>query len=337
MKKAVLLLNTNNTDRNAGPKAQEDIVKFLSKRDFKKVTLNVNNEKLLSKLFVSLFIFPKIAKKLSRMNEIVIQYPMSKILMSRLIRVLRSQTNAKIYCVIHDIESLRLKKDNDKFKNKEIALLNSVDGLVVHNENMLNWLKNNGLNVEEVPLNLFDYDNPQPLNKKNAYEKSICFAGNLAKSTFLKKIHLQSAELYLYGVGYSDEINDSNIHYQGSFSPNELPKYLTQSFGLVWDGDDIDSCSGIYGQYLKYNAPHKTSLYLSCGIPVIVWKKAGIAKYIVKHNLGIAIESLTQLDNILDSISMRDYKNMKENCFNEAQKMRNGDFITCAINKLESK
>lgn len=335
MESAVLLLNTNNNNLDAGPKAQRDISYFLNKDNFQKITLKVNNARLTSKLFFSYFVLPKFGKRMSKMNEIVIQYPMSRLIMKTLVKVLRKKTNAKIYCIIHDIESLRARKGDTNFKKREIALLNSVDGLVVHNENMLNWLKKNGLRVKAVPLQLFDYDNPQPLNKKINYEKSISFAGNLTKSTFLRKFHPQGIELYLYGVGFSNKIKDANIHYQGSFSPAELPKYLTQSFGLVWDGDSINSCNGIYGQYTKYNDPHKASLYLSSGIPVIVWKKAGIAKYITKHKLGIAIDSLTQLHNAIDAIDLNEYKSMKENCFKEAQKIRNGEFITHAIEKLE--
>lgn len=335
MRKAVLMLDTNNNNLDAGPKAQRDISYFLNKNDFQIIILKVNNARLISKLFFSCFILPKFGKKMSKMNEIVIQYPMSRLVMKTLVRVLRKQTNAKIYCVTHDIESLRAKRGDTDFKKREIALLNSVDGLVVHNESMLNWLKKNGLKVKTVPLQLFDYDNPQPLNKKINYDRSISFAGNLTKSTFLRKFHPQGVELYLYGVGFSNKIKDANIHYQGSFSPTELPKHLTQSFGLVWDGDSINSCNGIYGQYTKYNDPHKASLYLSSGIPVIVWKKAGIAKYIIKHNLGIAIDSLAQLRDALDTIDLNEYKSMKEACFKEAHKMRNGEFITRAIEKLE--
>ena len=32
--------------------------------------------------------------------------------------------------------------------------------------------------------------------------------------------------------------------------------------GLVWDGDSCSSCSGVCGEYLKINNPHKISFYL---------------------------------------------------------------------------
>lgn len=335
MKKVILSLDTNNRSLNAGPKAQEDISNFLSKRNFERVTLNINSNRVFSKLYISFVVLPKFIKKMGNIDEIVIQYPMSRFLMRSLIRVLRRQTKAKIYCVVHDIESLRIRRNDNNFKKSEISLLNSVDGIVVHNTNMHNWLKKSGLKVKAVSLQLFDYDNPQPISKKLSYDKSICFAGNLAKSTFLKNFHPKGFELYLYGVGFSKEIHDANIHYQGSFLPNELPKHLIQNFGLVWDGNSVDSCSGMYGEYIMYNAPHKASLYLSSGIPVIVWKNAGIANYVVKHNLGIAVESLVQLDAVLSKIDFDEYKSMKESCFKEARKLRNGEFIIHAMEKLE--
>lgn len=337
MKKAIILLNTNNNTYNAGPKAQVDISNFLTKNGFEKIRLNVNNTSSISKLITAGFVLPRFGKKLGNMDEVIIQYPMSRFLMKNLIKILRKYTQTRIYCVIHDVESLRMKWNDTSFKQDEIALLNSVDGLVVHNENMLSWLKENGLKTKVSLLQLFDYDNPQPLNKEINYGRSICFAGNLAKSTFLRDFHPKTIELSLYGMGLSSKIHDSNIKYQGAYSPTKLPKCLTQSYGLMWDGNSITFCDGVYGQYTKYNAPHKVSLYLSCGIPVIVWRKAGVAKYIVEHKLGIAIDSLTQLDNVLDKISFDEYKILKENCLREAKKLRKGEFINRAIKELETK
>ena len=56
----------------------------------------------------------------------------------------------------------------------------------------------------------------------------------------------------------------------GSFLPDELPSALEGSFGLVWDGDSSKTCSGVFGEYLRYNNSHKASLYLASGFPIIV-------------------------------------------------------------------
>ena len=57
------------------------------------------------------------------------------------------------------------------------------------------------------------------------------------------------------------------------------------------------------GEYLQYNAPHKMSLYIRCGLPIIVWEKAGLAPFVKKNNVGICISSLTELEDILPKIS----------------------------------
>lgn len=56
---------------------------------------------------------------------------------------------------------------------------------------------------------------------------------------------------------------------EGSYMPEELPEKLEAKYGLVWDGLEITSCEGTFGQYLKYNNPHKFSLYMAAGIAVI--------------------------------------------------------------------
>ena len=59
-----------------------------------------------------------------------------------------------------------------------------------------------------------------------------------------------------------------NETYFGSFLPDELPAALEGGFGLVWDGDSAETCSGVFGEYLRYNNSHKASLYLASGFPL---------------------------------------------------------------------
>ena len=49
-----------------------------------------------------------------------------------------------------------------------------------------------------------------------------------------------------------------NIIHKGVFKPEELPRVLDGSYGLVWDGDSLDECSGNIGEYLKINKNPKT-------------------------------------------------------------------------------
>ena len=71
------------------------------------------------------------------------------------------------------------------------------------------------------------------------------------------------------------------------------------------------------------------------GIPVIIWKEAALAKFISKNNLGITIDSLNNLDKVLDQITENEYKTMKSNVLRISEKLRNGSNILNAVEKME--
>ncbi|MBT3589086.1 MAG: hypothetical protein HN507_10605, partial [Flavobacteriaceae bacterium] len=104
-------------------------------------------------------------------------------------------------------------------------------------------------------------------------------------------------------------------------------------FGLVWDGVSTETCSGQYGAYLKYNNPHKTSLYLLSGLPVIVWDKAAIASFILDNNIGFSVSNLNELNDILKNIKYSDYLLMKANVLKVQEQVKIGQFLKNAVTK----
>ena len=322
---------------DAGPKAKRDIEFFL-KDTFEVFTLKYQIEtglmSRLQKVKLAYFTIPIFFKKHRDIDNIVLQYPLySDYLIKILVKYIRKYTKAKLYFVIHDLESLRLFKDNLEYVKNELDFLNQTDGLIVHNTSMINWLKKSGCTVKMVNLEIFDYANPQDINSEWKYDGSICYAGNLAKADFLKQLSLKNQKLVLYGPNPANEYA-KNTEYAGQYTPEELPKHLKQSFGLVWDGDSLDSCTGVFGEYMKYNNPHKVSLYLSSGLPVIIWKKAALAEFIESNNLGIAIDSLNDVDEILNKLSLEEYRQKKENVMKMAAKLRSGFYIKKAVDVI---
>ena len=79
----------------------------------------------------------------------------------------------------------------------ELKLLGMADGIVSLNSVMTDWLHDHDINVSITNLNVWDYDNPNPINPMLPYTGSICFAGNLDKSTFLTKYDLKHKLLVL--------------------------------------------------------------------------------------------------------------------------------------------
>ena len=103
-----------------------------------------------------------------------------------------------------------------------------------------------------------------------------------------------------------------------------IPEKLTAGFGLVWDGTSIDSCKGNSGEYLKYNNPHKLSLYLSSGLPVVIWAEAAEAEFVKRNKLGISVNSLFELYNALENITEDDYNQIARNVAAIAEKLKKG-------------
>lgn len=342
MNKYVLTIGDPNKN-NAGPKAKEDVLYFLKDEGFLPLPLNLKLDPedrsfgaKLRKVYDVKFKIPRVFKKL-KAEVIVLQYPIySTYLTNNIIKAIRSYTDAKLYLVIHDVETLRLFKDDQNFSQNEIEVFNSVDGIIDHNRKMHACLDEQGVTTPCIDLGIFDYHNPTELREEYDYDRSLVFAGNLAKSKFLtsKEFEKLAFKLELFGPSPAEKYAE-NINYQGVYSPEELPEHLKQNFGLVWDGNSIAKCDGTFGEYTKYNNPHKASLYLSSGLPIIVWKKAALADFVIDNNVGFAVDSLTEIDERLENMPREEYSVMKKNALAVAQKIRTGEFIKTAMTKLE--
>ena len=146
-----------------------------------------------------------------------------------------------------------------------------------------------------------------------------------------------SPDFELYGVNYEENHQKLNVHYHGSFMPDELPFHLIGGFGLVWDGTAVDSCNGATGEYLKLNNPHKASLYTAAGLPIIIWSKAALADLVEKEKIGFSVNSLTDIPEKLRGLSDEEYDQFKKNLENLSEKVRTGYFFRKALEELESR
>ncbi|WP_237742446.1 beta-1,6-galactofuranosyltransferase [Ligilactobacillus equi] len=312
-----------------GLKAKEDIINFLQKKNYYSFEVNPYIPKLRRIIYTKL-VLPRMIRG-KKIDNAIIQHPISSdMIMEQLIDSLRKNKVKKLVIWIHDIQSLQ--STNLETINKEINWFNRADKLIVHNKKMKEWLLEHGCSASMIELKIFDYDNPQPIQRNIEYNKSVCFAGNLIKSEFLSKVDIKT-RIDVFGPNMFKKYNDC-LKYQGQYSPEELPQHLKQNFGLIWDGPSTRKCEGTFGKYLLFNNPHKTSLYLSTGIPVLIWEKAAMADFIKENNVGVVISNLDDLDDTLDKISDEEYRVLKENSVKLAQKLRDGYFTSLAIQKI---
>ena len=129
-------------------------------------------------------------------------------------------------------------------------------------------------------------------------------------------------------------IQQDNRDGGGQYSPDEIPNKLRGSFGLIWDGSSIEECDEVLGNYLKYNNPHKCSLYVAAGLPVIAPRSSAIGKLIIQLNIGLLVDNLHDLEQLnIDSLS---YASMRKNVLEVRAKVISGGYFSDAINLIEN-
>ncbi len=328
---------------NAGNKAKTDIETIWQQQGFKNIGISRQTGKnKISGFLLTLASILKTSFSLRKNDILLIQYPLKKYY-SFICRVARLK-KANTITLIHDLGSFRRQKLTIP---QEIKRLNQSHYIVAHNTSMQKWLQDNGLAVPCGCLGIFDYLSPEPATDRlpNTSHYEIVYAGALSprKNQFLYQIgkFITNHRIHLYGKGFEPALaqGKKQFDYKGFIPSDKLIREVKGDFGLVWDGDSISACSGDWGHYLQYNNPHKTSLYIRCELPVIIWKKAALASFIKDNGIGICVDSLEELNDILNHLSPEDIINMKKNIKSVSQKLANGHYTLSAtqtaIEKLQ--
>lgn len=323
---------------NAGGKAVEDCNAILESQGYSPFIINVKLVE--NKLVKSARIF-KLLKLLNLNSEdmIVIPHPLG--LMHRyvdVIHLIHRIKKFKICYLVHDLSILRYPKDTGCQYIDE-KMIKDADFIIAHNDIMKQYIQKFRPTLNVVSLEIFDY-----LGEVNTTTKSLSstlnIAGNLSEEKAQYLYHAEkinrNISINLFGANYNEtKIDNPNFHYFGKYPPDDIPKVFSTGFGLIWDGPSIETCSGNMGNYLRYNNPHKLSLYLSAGLPVVVWEQSAIKEFVLENNVGIAVNNINEFYKKYREITDQDYQLMCHNAEQIAEKLHNGYYLKSAINQVE--
>ena len=341
-------LHDNNV-KNAGNKARNDVEEIVKREGYQTLVLSVDNWYEMSTLKAQLHKSKAIGQTLDQLqqgDELLIQFPMLHHSFFTTYHVKKAQKKGvKVNFIIHDLEALRyVNVENFPLKHKiriqiqESGLLGAADGIIAHNPIMKSVLVDKGIAVDKiVSLGIFDYLIPN-FQEKTGLTKNqpIIVAGNLAQEKAGYLYTLPKAPDYnLYGVGFDESRALENETYFGSFLPDELPAALEGGFGLVWDGDSAETCSGVFGEYLRYNNSHKASLYLASGFPLVVWEESALSTFVLDNHCGIAVGSLSELAEKIKSLSDEEYQQLVSCSQKIGKNIRAGYYLKTALKKFD--
>lgn len=335
----------------AGTKAPNDIKDICAKRGYsyrKLIVPSSVTNPILQKAarFKNAESFWKSLKKDTVSGDIVIyQHPVFGWRNAQSYIPKMKENGVKFVAVIHDLESLRQGIEGVYEANKSVdtdkTLLSLFDAVICHNDKMKAYLVSQGFEEKRlISLEIFDYlTDFVPSARSKSDTPSICIAGNLAKGKcsyiydILHAPHNPELRINLYGVNYEESDAKEHLIYHGSFKPEELSAHLEGDFGLVWDGNSAETCAGNTGEYLRYNNPHKTSLYLASGIPVLIWKQSAMADFINANKAGITVDSLYDAEEAIKKVTAEEYAEMQKNVMAVSEKLRSGYYFSKALDE----
>lgn len=316
------------TSYNAGYKLPEDLYKLMKSYGFGELKCHIQiGKNKVVKLIQLIKDVYTIYKKIDRNTKVIYQYP-EIINCNFILDLLSLKKHTKVAIVI-DVNSLRI--GNCIFSKEDKKNLNKFDELIVHTQAIKDKLSEECFNPNKIKISyIYDYltDSPNIINRRNSNE--ICYAGNLDKSIFLRAIptnnRLNNCTFLLYGAESKNIEHGKNIVYKGTFNPNDISK-IEGNWGLVWDGETLDSCNGQYGSYLRYNLPHKICLYCAAELPIIIWEEAAMANFILEHKIGITVKSINDIPDRLELISNEEYNKLLNNVKEYSKKVRSGKLM----------
>ena len=335
-------------NQHAGSKARDDVAFFAQQIGYEPIYIRcrlMKNDSVKERILR--FLKPTLSwmnvfLKIKKDSLVLIQNPFYHRHFGRevCLKLLKRIKGCKIVSVIHDVECLRGNVWFDKNIKREFDFmkLNS-DYEIVHNDFMKAAFIKMGFDESQlIALQIFDYKTTVEVIEKKR-DTDVVVAGNLnpKKSPYAYKfLQLNNKfSVNLYGPNYEECGKSDYIKYNGSFPSDEVPNVVDGKFGLIWDGEDVDKCSGETGNYLRYNNPHKTSLYLVSQLPIIIWEEAAMAKFVENEKIGLTINSLEQIKEKIESISSEEYNTMLNNTKKIALRLREGYYLKCTLTECE--
>lgn len=319
-------------------KAKTDVDTVFKELGYRNLTPMRKSVNPVSRFAIKLCGVTRILTTLRRGDNLCLQYPMKKFY--HLACTFAHWKGARVVTIVHDLDAFRRKKIS---ASRERYLLNKTDALIVHNPTMLKYMQEQQFAGRLYNLQIFDFLSASTPKLYATPHKpwQVVYASNLRRwrNAFVYRLGetMGNWNITLYGPGYEDAgVSKPGITYRGKLGEDELIGSVEADFGLVWDGDSFDECAGDWGEYLRINNPHKTSLYLRAGIPVIVWKEAALAPFVVENKVGIAIGSIRELNGVFAKLTPADYATLKANAMEMGKRIGSGYFEKTAFTAATS-
>ena len=271
----------------------------------------------------------KLFFKLHHGDLLLAQYPlhpMGTAPAARLGLHLLQWKGAKTAAFVQDLDSLRF-PGNESARWSDQELLPRFDRVIAHNARMADYIAAQGVQ-DVIPLILFDRLSGDAIPERTL-SAEVCIAGDLSRkrSSYLHDLPRKKVHWHLCGEGWKGKRAD--ITYHGGKTET-----LPGAFGLVWAGSSTRVVTGAQGAYMMLASPRAASVYLTQGMPLIVWKWAALASFVRENGLGLVVNTIDDIPAAIAALPPEDYAAMAANACEWGAKLRRGDMTREALERL---
>lgn len=318
-------------DYRHGGVGYADAETILSQEGYRSLELPGRTARGLFFFIKRLFYIVQSALRVKAGEKVVFLFPVYARMNRWLIALLRMR-KAKLICYIGDIDGL--KDDDALVLKKEIGFFRQFRHFIVHNEAMSAWLKKQIGERDIRKIDFFDFL-VTPAFRPRQPAPEVVFAGNLAIRRFYLQLgKVNDVVFHVMGAGAEQSLlKIPGVQWHPLMMPRDLPSRLPGSFGLLWDGDEVDGLKGPLGNYFRYITSHKLSLYILAGLPVIVAEEAATAALVKEYNIGVTVSGLVDLAGRINAITLEQYQMMRENMKPLAERISKGECLRSALSE----
>src|SRR4051794_23249550 len=268
------------------------------------------------------------ATRLASASDVVVQYPLGRV--NELI-LRRMKLGSRSVCLVHDLEMLR----RPTIAPRESATLGRFDVVIAHSEAMAATVRAGQPDVSVIVLEAFDFLGTRPSLPAAQRPRCLYVFGNLSleKASYLYRLDPRDTgpAIEVYGPNCEVGLLPQGVRWNGVLDPEHPNLSEVRGFGLVWDGDSATGLAGSMGSYLRYNAPHKFSLYVALGIPVIVPVESAMARVVERYALGTCVASIEEGLRFVESCSDSTWNRMLESVRDGQRRVQSGQFVRTSL------
>lgn len=236
---------------------------------------------------------------------------------------------SKLIIFVHDFFPLMF-ENNLGYTQWLLSQYNQADLVVLPSRKMEEWMRGHGLTAPVIIQGIWDHPTPLELETQG-FHRGVRFPGNLERFQFTSKwpsdVHLD-----IYTSSTPSEVpENTTIH---SFLPDQalLLELNKGGFGLVWAENTPNMPTK---EYYTMCHSYKLSTYLAAGLPLLVQKGSTDSEFIIRNEIGFAVESLEEAAQIVRDISEEDYLEAQKRVRPISQMIREGFFFKKLLIEIE--